>query len=119
MFASRRYSVQRHINNKHSVGITPIPFVEYIAGRRYGTFPPAQRPNFGIGTSSSANDLTTMIKELERTQRERIIEQVLPPAGDPSYGPPAEVLKKAISLRTQKVLLKLIQEDMPDLNNLT
>jgi hypothetical protein len=42
MSSGRRYSVERHIKNLHGGSGVPIPFEEYIIGRRNGIYIPKQ-----------------------------------------------------------------------------
>ena len=40
MWSSRRYSVQRHIDNVHDGISTAVSFMEYLVGRHNGVIPP-------------------------------------------------------------------------------
>jgi hypothetical protein len=81
MYSGRRFCVQRHINNLHAGYGTAIPFVEYLAGRRNGWYPPAPRPNFGQKKSLRQE----MKEEVHKVFVRRVAEQCLPPLGDPKY----------------------------------
>lgn len=82
MYSGRRYCVQRHIENIHKGKANAIPFVEYLVGRRRGSYPPKGRPSFG-------SKKRTIV---EKTQDEfiimcirRAVETYLPPVGNDVY----------------------------------
>jgi len=82
MPSGRRDSVHRHIGNLHSGAGSPIPFVEYLAGRRNEFYPPGPRPIFGTKRKSISNK---MQEELEKVYIKRVADKCLPPPGDPIY----------------------------------
>ena len=44
MWSSRKYSVQRHIDNKHYGYGRVIPYLEYFVGRQSGFYAPSSPP---------------------------------------------------------------------------
>jgi hypothetical protein len=44
MWSSRKYSVQRHIDNKHYGYGSVIPYLEYFVGRQSGFYAPSSPP---------------------------------------------------------------------------
>lgn len=46
MYSSRKYSVQRHINNLHDGLANIVSFVDYIAGRRQGYYFASPVPSY-------------------------------------------------------------------------
>lgn len=67
-----------------------IPFVEYLAGRRIGWYPPNPRPSF----KPVQKDLQEEMKEeVRKVFIRRIAEQTLPPVGDPRYAACVKDLK--------------------------
>lgn len=97
MYSSRRYSVQRHIDNIHKgIGVA-IPFVEYLVGRRNGWYPPRQTPFSGISIGRSFRE--KMEEEAEQVCLRRIVESCLPPSGDPLYDQYAGALMSSIMKR--------------------
>ena len=95
MYSSRRYSVQRHINNIHGGRSNAIPFVEYLVGRRSGQYQPGPKPVFSGGNTR----LDKMIKEAEQIDIKRVVEQSLPPPGDPGYADQAKLLRLVLAIR--------------------
>jgi hypothetical protein len=100
MYSSRRYSVQRHINNKHAGGGTAITFVEYMAGCKSGKYDPSHHPNFG---DTNDNIMDLMAKEVERIRIQRVAEKSLPPVGHQSYQDQANLLRSYIAQRLNLV----------------
>ncbi len=83
MYSGRRYCVQRHIDNIHKGKANAIPFVEYLVGRREGSYPPNARPSYG-----SRRERTLMEKtedELVNMYIHRAAETFLPAVGDVAY----------------------------------
>jgi hypothetical protein len=95
MYSSRRYSVQRHINNIHSGKGNAIPFVEYLVGRRTGHYQPGPKPAF----SSANSRLDRMIKVADQIDIKRVVDQSLPPPGDPGYADRAKLLRMILTKR--------------------
>jgi hypothetical protein len=44
MWSTRKYSVRRHINNKHQGYSRVIPYLEYFIGRQSGFYAPSAPP---------------------------------------------------------------------------
>ncbi len=89
MYSSRRYSVQRHIDNLHGGDGTAVPFVEYLAGRTSGKYLPGVQPVF-------MSSLDKLIKEAKAVRMRRVIEHSIPPSGDPSYNEQAKLLMQIL-----------------------
>jgi hypothetical protein len=96
MYSSRRYSVQRHIHNKHSGRGMVIPFIEYLVGRRIGWYPPQLPPNYG---SKEKTLQDRMKKEAENIYVRRVAEQCIPPSGDPGYADSIKMLRLYLANR--------------------
>jgi hypothetical protein len=97
MSSTKRYSVQRHIDNIHDTHATAIPFVEYLIGRRNGLYPPGRRPSF---TPKSKTTLKEKIEqEAENVFARRVAESAFPPAGDKLYKESVEMLKTSVFAR--------------------
>ena len=87
LYSGRRYCVQRHINNNniHKGNANAIPFVEYLVGRREGSYLPAGRPPFGSQKQRILMEKTE--DELENMFARRAAESFLPSVGDRAYLP--------------------------------
>jgi hypothetical protein len=87
MYSGRRYCVQRHIDNPkiHNGKANAIPFVEYLAGRRDGLYPPNVTPSYGSRKERTLEEKAE--DELENIFAHRAAESFLPKVGDPVYGP--------------------------------
>lgn len=101
MYSSRRYSVQRHINNKHGRIGSAIPFVEYVVGRRSGKYSPGPVPTYAPKEKSL---LDRAKEEATRVYTTRVAEKSLPPIADPRWEKDAEVLRM--------YLLKYLAKDL-------
>jgi hypothetical protein len=113
MYSSRRFSVRRHIDNKHSGEGKAIPYIEYLIGRRDGEYTLNHKPEFG----NSSINLTKMMKEAERVMINRVIEQCVPPAGDPSYAEQAKLLRLLLTRYGLKEAIKLLKQNLSDVEN--
>ena len=107
MYSSRRYSVQRHINNIHSGKGDAIPFVEYLVGRRTGQYEHTPKPNF----ISSDSTLDKMKKEAEQIFIKRVVEQSLPSPGDPAYAELAKSVRMFLAKRALNELRDSMQQE--------
>jgi hypothetical protein len=58
MYSSRKYSVKRHIENLHNGLGNIISFIDYITGRRQGTYFPNPIPNYFMKQSQTAASTT-------------------------------------------------------------
>jgi hypothetical protein len=97
MYSGRRYCVQRHINNIHGGGGAVIPFVDYIAGRRTGWYPPGPRPSYGTKHGINLENLQEKMKEeVRKIYIRRVAEQTLPASGDPRYKLCANDLRRCL-----------------------
>lgn len=85
MYSGRRYCVQRHIDNIHKGKANAIRFIEYLVGRRAGSYPPQRRPSYGSGKQSTIMEKTE--DEVEKMFAQRTAESFLPPAGAAVYLP--------------------------------
>jgi hypothetical protein len=102
MYSGRRYCVQRHINNIHKGNANAIPFVEYLVGRREGSYPPNARPSYG---SRKENLMEKAEDELVNMYIHRAVESFLPAVGDPGYRPLIKDVVDNIKTRQSLVLL--------------
>lgn len=109
MYSSRRYSVQRHIDNLHGGDGTAVPFVEYLVGRTSGKYLPGVQPVF-------MSSLDKLIKEAKAVRIRRVVEQSLPPSGDPSYDEQAKLLKIILFKSSCDEMTKL-QKEFEDSTN--
>ena len=111
MYSGRRYCVQRHIDNIHKGKADAIPFVEYLAGRRGGSYPPIARPSYG--SRRERNLIEEAEDELVNLYVHRATESYLPAVGDPAYRPLIKevlnTIKDRQSLLLLKELLKLVK----------
>ena len=55
MYSSRKYSVKRHIENLHNGIGNIVLFIDYVAGRRNGTYFPNPIPNYLFKHSQTAD----------------------------------------------------------------
>ena len=83
MYSGRRYCVQRHIDNIHNGKANAVPFVEYLLGRRDGSYPPFTRPSFASQKQKTLKEKTE--EEFGNVYARRAVESVLPPVGDGGY----------------------------------
>ena len=44
MWSNRKFSVKRHINNKHSGNASLVKFIDYLVGRESGKYQPSSSP---------------------------------------------------------------------------
>jgi len=75
MSSSRRYSVQRHIDNANihnGMGQT-VPFVEYSVGRKEGRYQPKQVPPFSQKTTSIVQRLVDKIEVAVENQIAEVV----------------------------------------------
>lgn len=82
MSSSRRFSVKRHIQKLHNGDGLPIPFVEYLIGRRDGNYWPRStlkpiRPDNRL--------MNIFLEEIERDFARKVAAKVNKPAGDAGY----------------------------------
>jgi hypothetical protein len=110
MYSSRRYSVSRHVKNMHGGEGAVIPFIEYLVGRRSGNYPPGPKPSFA---STDISDIGSMVKEAIRLEKKRIVEQSVPPLGDPYYIEAANIIKNAKLYLYRKEQLDLQKDSSP------
>lgn len=89
MYSGRRWCVQRHIDHLHKGKANPIPFVEYVVGRREGLYPPAQKPSYGSQKRSLEDK---MEDEVQNVFARKVAESFLPPVGDRAYDAPIKDL---------------------------
>lgn len=73
MWSTRKYSVQRHINNKHHGYSRVIPYLEYFVGRQSGSYAPSAPPLY---TSKKRTDpLDIFMDEYYRELARRTVDQ--------------------------------------------
>jgi hypothetical protein len=63
MYASRRYSVKRHILNVHSGVASLVSFVDYLVGRQAGYYLPSIPPIYVTKPEQVKPDYQNIIKE--------------------------------------------------------
>ena len=56
MWSSRKYSVKRHIANKHYGYADLVSYIEYLVGRQSGLYPVSSYPNY-INKERNALDI--------------------------------------------------------------
>ena len=64
MYSSRRWSVERHIQNLHQGIGSVIPFVAYLAGIQSGFYVPKFRPTFAKSAVKAVTVMDTFKEEL-------------------------------------------------------
>lgn len=104
MYSGRRYCVQRHIDNIHKGKANAIPFVEYLVGRRGGSYPPDAKPSFG--SRKERNLIEEAEDKLVNLFVHRAAESFLPAVGDPAYRPLIKAVLDTIKDRQSLFLLK-------------
>lgn len=88
--------------------------MEYLIGRRDGEYTPNHKPEFG----NSSIDLTNkMMKEAERVMINRVVEQCVPPAGDPSYAGQAKLLRLLLTRYGLNEAIKLLKQNLSEVEN--
>ncbi len=73
MWSSRKYSVQRHINNKHYGYGRVIPYLEYLVGRQSGFYAP--NSSLLYRSKKSTHYLDIFQDEYYRELARRIVDQ--------------------------------------------
>ena len=117
MYSGRRYCVQRHIDNPniHKGKANAIPFVEYLVGRREGSYPPNARPSYGSRKESNLMEKTE--DEFVNMYIHRAAESFLPAVGDPAYRPLIKDVVDNIKDRQSLVLLGELLELVKSFQN--
>jgi hypothetical protein len=82
MSSGRKSSVKRHIQKLHNGDGLPIPFVEYLVGRRNGNYLPRNTFN---PTPHYHRLVNMLLEEIERDFARKVATKVNKPAGDPGY----------------------------------
>jgi hypothetical protein len=108
MYSSRRYSVQRHIRIIHEADATPIPFVEYMAGRTNGQYPPARFPVFH---ASEFPTMQMMYKQTLEIYYQRVVEKALQDLPDSAYTESVKILKAYLSKKASSEFKSMISEE--------
>jgi hypothetical protein len=70
---SRKYSVRRHINNKHQGYSRVIPYLEYFVGRQSGFYAPSAPPLYG--SKKRTDPLDIFMDEYYRELARRTVDQ--------------------------------------------
>ena len=73
MWSTRKYSVQRHINNKHHGYSKVIPYLEYFVGRQSGSYAPSAPPLYRSKKRTDPMDIFQ--DEYYRELARRIVDQ--------------------------------------------
>ena len=61
MWSTRKFSVKRHITNQHGGNAFLVPYIDYLAGRQSGLYPPSAQPEFQYKEKKS--NLDTLMEE--------------------------------------------------------
>ena len=72
----RKYSVRRHINNKHQGYSRVIPYLEYFVGRQSGFYPPSAPPLYGSKKRTDPWDI--FLDEYYRELARRTVDRSFP-----------------------------------------
>jgi hypothetical protein len=70
MWSTRKFSVKRHITNQHSGNAFLVPYIDYLAGRQSGLYPPSSQPEFQYKEKKSNSD--TFMEEFWKEMARRV-----------------------------------------------
>jgi hypothetical protein len=74
MWSTRKFSVSRHIRSKHYEGGTIVSFIDYLAGRRSGRYPPSAPPTYQGKTTT-----TSFVEEVYRATAQELVHRAFNP----------------------------------------
>lgn len=118
MSSGRKFSVKRHVENIHLGDGGIIPFVDYVSGRRGGSYPSQASHQIGgkrknlsvtkrVGSMQFENLFDKVMIEIENDMARKIASAVNRPADDPIYSSMATYFRTKI---LQEGYLDLIKE---------
>jgi len=103
MSSSRRFSVVRHIQNIHKGKGLPIPFVEYLIGRRDGKYLPREVKS----VQSHEPFVNMLLEEIDKDFARKVATRVNKPANDPGYN---EIASLIINYKQYKFHQEILQD---------
>lgn len=110
MSSSRRFSVVRHIKNIHNGNGLPIPFVEYLIGRRDGKYLPPE-----VKSTQSHDPLFDILwREIDKDFARKVANRVNPPADDQEYNQIVSLIRNHKKYKMHAQIYKDIKDQLTE-----
>ena len=123
MSSGRKFSVKRHVQNLHLGNGGIIPFVDYVSGRRSGSYPSQRSYQMSenskklsvtkkVGSMDFKNLFDKVMVEIENDMARKIANAINKPADDPQYSVVADYFRKQMLQEDYANLIKEFQKGL-------